>query len=450
MSVVRKRTGGYTTYAPNKKMRSGRDILVSAGLAASRKYGPRLVSMAAQKLASMAYAAAKDDPITQFRNAKKRTKGRSYSEQKGVAAGKFRATKRSPKNIWLKYTRKGCVTTKEHGCVLTGTVNTNAIYFGHSTHANTYLMLTVYMRAIVIHIFRKGGVQIEDIETESPGSGGSMTIEYTYNTDIANQFVTVAFTGGLTLNQIAGSFASQFTNILFNNANDEQRFFPILEAKIEIPNLELCKQDYRNSIVHVMVKSDLKVQNRTLATGTDEDNNSSENIANQPLYGKFYHGKGNGVFARANAGAGTGKSITAGCSSGLIAYAPPAGALWLREPPLPQLFTPMPKHNKALLNPGEVKTNSLLATYRVRNLDFFKSLFFGASTSLAKDVHVQHKFGKYCFFALEKMLTVSAADSSPQVGLELNQRVGVMFTFPRNTDTAEITEVPSFITPLTT
>lgn len=208
-----------------------------------------------------------------------------------------------------------------------------------------------------------------------------------------------------------------------------------------------------------MAKSDLKVQNRTLALGFDDDNNNSENVANQPLYGKSYLGKGNGVMLKLEPdsnfqgfGFNDARSLCVGYR-GMLAYAPalPDSLEFLREPPLPTAFTTKVRFSSQRVEPGYIKTSSLKANMSRRQQDFWHTLdheLIIAGRDNAKGKTLHNEYGKFHILALEKMICASDADSKPSVAMELQQRLGLYFTFPQKKTMIEIQLPQTFITPV--
>lgn len=348
------------------------------------------------------------------------------------------------------YTRRGMVTIRETGLVLTGNSGTSStlpIFVGHATHAATFLILNTFYRALTRDIFKLHGNNIVDIETDSPGDGWTMNVEYATTTNGAATVISTSTTGR-SYEQIALAFGSSFNTALIQQ--NAQEYIQINEVNLKDANgVVMAKRDYRDATVHCLVKSDLKIQNRTVATGTDEDANSSENIANQPLYGKSYSGKGNGLLVKVdNTTASKGKSLVCNLN-GMLAYKNDAANYWLKEPPLPTLFAPRPRYSKASIEPGHVKTSTLVSKMRVKMTDFFNIL--QQRTAPGSDVttgsRLQNLYGKFHILALEKMLVVSATDSPPTIGAEVNQQIGLYVAFKRVSDSAAVIENQLFPVP---
>lgn len=355
----------------------------------------------------------------------------------GVSGGKFKLKQK--KDIFAKYVNKGVVASKEIGTVLTGTVNTYPLYVGHATHGDNEFLQRNFFRCLVRELYEKSGVRISDLQTESPGT---TTINMLYVIDDVNAAeaqISVA-TAGLSYQQVANGLYNDWQTVR-NTAPAERNIF-ISQVYLATGAHTAAALLYKDLIVNILVKSDLKIQNRTLATGTDEDNNSTENISNQPLYGKMYQGKGNGLISKSfNQAVNTGKSLLAANNTGLIRLAPTAANLWFKDVPLASQFLPQPKMGKVSIEPGNVKTSSVVAVYRMKQTDFWNMLPSSAGVSS----NLQNRYGKYRIFALEKALCVTATDSNPALGIELNCRMGMMFTRARKNAIAEVIEDQSFV-----
>lgn len=378
-----------------------------------------------------------------------RKRKRGQSDNGGVTGGKFSRKGRS--NPFAAFIRTGSVLTREVGCLVTGQTPTRPVFVGHATHSNFVDMTVVFFRSLVRQLFNKHGCEILDMETDSPGAY-RVVVEYVQNNATAAALVQNFATTGQSYVQLADSIRGFFTSItdpnaIYNTLLGRICFF-ITDVTLQSADgsVTFCKQDYRDAYVHIKAKSDLKLQNRTLASGTDEDANSTENVGNQPLYGKIYTGKGNGLLSKVDsAAASVGKALI--CSeniSNILAYAPGTADYWLEEPPLPSLFTPKPKYSNARIEPGQLKTNVLVATWKVKQTDFWQMLAGNQGTGTANAPNIQNRYGKFSIFALEKMICVTATDTNPVVGLECNTRIGCYFQFKRKKTSAEIIENQTF------
>jgi len=363
-----------------------------------------------------------------------------------MSAGKFGTGKK--KNPFAPYTRKGVVSSKEFGCVVLGTTGTEGenslpLYVGHATHGNVALMTRLFWRCVVRDIFQLQGINVADMQTDSPGAG-VIYVEYQRNVNNASDTFNQNCAGNSYI-QIADGLYNSWDTIVKTNASRD--LLIINEVLVEKTGDILAKRDYRDCYLHVLGKSDLKVQNRTVAQGTDEDANSTENVANCPLYGKSYTFKGSGLLTKVDSTAASqGKTLSVGEDTGVLAYRNNINQYWLKEPPLPTLFTPRPKFGSVRLEPGTIKTSSLMKKVIFKQSDFWQLLSIQPGGGTAKGANIQNRYGQGRIFSMEKMITVSAADTPPQVGLEMNLRYGMYLKFKGKTDSAEICDNQAFIT----
>lgn len=377
-----------------------------------------------------------------FSEPKKKKKSRS---QDFVSGGKF--SKKTKKNDFAVYTKKGIVTTQEVGSLSTGVVPSLPNYVGHATHANVYLIQRTFWRAVVRDIFTIAGINIADIETDSPGVY-NLNVDYTTNLANADTQISIATTGK-SYNQIASDLYTQWNLVTPTVAG--QSYLYITEVSLGDGSRTVAKRDYKICKVHCYVKSDLKIQNRTVAGGADEDANSTENVANQPLYGKSYYGKGNGLICKIDStAANAAKALVVGDQTGLLNYVLPAASgtgssFWLNEPPLPTLFTPKPKYTRANIEPGHIKTSTLAKKVVMKQTDMWQILQLVPSVSNNSGRAQQSRYGEYRIFAFEKMICATAGDTPPILGLEVNQRCGLYLQFVGNKDSAEICELQTFV-----
>lgn len=370
------------------------------------------------------------------------TKKRVQDSTSYVSGGKF--SKKTKSNPFAKYTKNGIVTTQEVGSLSTGVVPSLPNYVGHATHANVYLIQRTFWRAVVRDIFTISGINIADIETDSPGTY-NINVDYTTNLANADTVIAVA-TAGKSYNQIANELYGAWNLITASLAG--QSYLYITEVNLGDGSRVVAKRDYKICKVHCYVKSDLKIQNRTVAGGADEDANTTENVANQPLYGKSYYGKGNGLICKIDStAANPGKSLVVGDQTGLLNFVLPTigTAFWLNEPPLPTLFTPKPKFTKANIEPGQIKTSSLSKKVVMKQTDMWQMLQLVPSVSNNQGRAQQSRYGEYRIFAFEKMICATATDTSPLLGLDCNQRCGLYLKFIGNKDSAEVCEAQTYV-----
>lgn len=386
---------------------------------------------------------------TQTKKRRKRGSSTAYT-----SGGKF--SKRTKVDIFKKYQTRGVVNTKEVGGVVDGsTANpTYPVYIGHATHANTNTIIRMFCRSIIRDLFYKHGVTIQDMQNESPGNfllQFRMVIRSPNDAYVGHNITST----GLSYIQCADNlynFLNDPVTGLFNvtlSGKDANTCFYFVDATLFDTGAvtKFAQLELHDASVSCMVKSDLKIQNRTLANGTDDDINTTENVSNQPLYGKFYKGKGNGLVCKVVQTAQlNNKSLI--CSGLGILERNLAGVndFWLREPPLPGTFLGRPQYGKVSIEPGTVKTSSLVNKFSIPQRKMWNMLILNqTNTTNFFGTIPQSRYGKYHIMAFEKMICATATDSPPVLGYELNQRHGLMLSYKRQRSSIEFIEDVSFI-----
>lgn len=387
-----------------------------------------------------AAAQAAQSVVSRMQKRERAKKRAMRTPQYGYSAGFV--SKRRKANPWSRFTKNGIVCTRENGVVVTGVSPSLPVFVGHSTHGAFEQLNLCFWRAMIKNIFFTHGQSFYDIETESPGGSGSVDVEYVLNDINAAPAVLGQPVSGLSFNQIANLLALSWLSIL-RGANGRVQV-TIIEIRYGT-SFVLAKNELLNAVVEFMSKSDLKVQNRTVAAGADEDANTTENVANQPLYGKTYSGKGSGLVARIERGiVDQGKSLLASEQTGTIAYQNNTGELWLREVPLPTAFVGQTKAGRLRVEPGAIKTSSLTHTWRIPLNDLWNTVRFSATQTSITKGRVTTRYGKYRVMALEKMICATSTDTVPVLGVEHNLRMGCIIKLRRRTDTQEVIDPQLF------
>lgn len=393
--------------------------------------------------------AARKSYTTRYTQTKRAMPYRSDSS-KYTSAGKF--NKRRKVDVFRKYTTRGVVNTKEMGGVVTGLAARPGypVYVGHATHGNTQLMMRLFCRAIVRDIFYKHGVTIQDMELESPGNFTLRAYVTVQSATFAQSPITVTTTGKSYI-QIANEFFDTLVNNFFQTTAAvvpayQDAYFTLIELKDVADTLVLASLELADATISFKCKSDLKIQNRTLAPVEDTDKDVKDNVSNQPLYGKFYSGKGNGLVCRIReVGSNNFKKLLVSATSGFGGTVlTNTQDFWLREPPLPSTFLGLPKYGKVSIEPGTVKTSSLVHTFTISQRSFWTTIIKNNPTDNVGSAVAQSRYGKFYYMALEKMICSSNTETPPVLGYELNQRMGCMLTYKRQRSNIEFIEDSSY------
>jgi len=178
------------------------------------------------------------------------------------------------------------------------------------------------------------------------------------------------------------------------------------------------KLDLEHAMLDIYCKSTMKLQNRTQNSSID-----SEAVDNVPLYGKIYSGTGNGVNMLTSTSTGTQIQLIATNVNGLISGS--ETDLGMQEPPHAWFFPGVSKAGKAHLEPGAIKTSTLVYKKKM-SINYFRKMI-GRQFSLT--VKAKLPFGKYTFFGLEKMIQSAApAAGNITVGVEINHFLSMNMT----------------------
>jgi len=175
--------------------------------------------------------------------------------------------------------------------------------------------------------------------------------------------------------------------------------------------------DCENLKVRIESKSALKIQNRSInSVGNDEE----DDVDNVPLYGRSYSGKGTGTTI---IGGGeqppSGQSLFGDASTGMILL---DGTANLREPMLPYAAIDAKRSAKAKLDPADIKTSVLTDKFTI-GVNKLLTLMGNVSGTNPKS-----RIGKFRVFAFEKMIeTVKVdADVVPMtLAYEVNHRLAM-------------------------
>jgi len=403
--------------------------------------------------------ASKASKATQTRGGKRNkmtqtSRAKGKCRQKAVGGelgGKF--LRDGSSNKFKQYTKNGAVLSKEVGTLATATIATYPIYVGHATHADSTTIHELFWMTAVRELYGKAGVQFTDFGQPGPGAY-TIVVYYILGPDNGAKSTFNVITVGKTYKTIANELFQLFRTQWDTPSGAQNLYVCQLELVYSTGATQalVASIDLTDVTVHVLCKSDLKLQNRTNAAGADDDINSSENVANQPLYGKSYSGKGTGLIPKVGF---TGAVQPLNCSTtgtltqnpgGICVYAPVTGnASFYGEPPLPTLFTPRPLCSKASLLPGVIKASTLVSELRIRQQDMWKTLIGDAYSTQISNANQRRGYGKFHIIALEKVICVTASDTVPSVGVEMNQRMGLRFTKARKQHVSEIFKGQYFI-----
>lgn len=188
-------------------------------------------------------------------------------------------------------------------------------------------------------------------------------------------------------------------------------------------NFRLCGQlEFEAETVHVQVKSDMKIQNRSLSAS---GSSSTDTVNNNPLVGYVYnfktgtpHIRQKGAFLLETTGGLTAVSLVR------AAQLPNS----FKEPPIPGVFYGCESASKVRLEPGEIKKGTVMYTSKINCLKFIKNLGFAYNTYANNASYkAYHVLGKCQLFALEDVINVNALEKI-QCAYEVNREIAMYTT----------------------
>jgi len=295
---------------------------------------------------------------------------RKYATTGGYQ-GRIKASRRGTKSTWDIYNKYGVVDINEiYGSVSDQTcvyivnevINTrDAIYYmigamlrkliemagGRVTgNTSTVFSTTSGSTSSVNYIIR--------LQTQNSTTGATQTIDYSLIATTQFQSIVEAFRPAFE------SYCAGYGKADNDNCIEPVRFILINGSTPTTESVQ-AEMYFNETFIDIKGKSEMKVQNRTLATGGSAD---AENINNNPLQGRSYVFRGVPK-PKANA------FIQGGTNGALYAFerldypnavstfgATATAALDqnMREPPLPSLFWNVKKSSKVRLEPGAIKS----------------------------------------------------------------------------------------------
>lgn len=384
------------------------------------------------------------DAVTQTRRLSKKRATGTYSKSAGRLKTRRLSKKYKKRNAMVV---NGVTRVIEAGGVIGGTAvsEIETAWIGHATpvYQLKYCMWWAALRQLLVKV----GASVESLAFNTviggvaPGVVGtvtgdafSVTLKATETAGVTTQTFTLVNTS--TVSDVVTFFAETSANLQTDTVNCLEMYFtPALGSVFARNKIRL-----QTSFVKVMMKSDLKIQNRTVI-GTATNDDVADDVANQPLYGKSYEGPGLGPVYKSINGGG---SFSANASTGVCTFiigAPSANNEY-SEPLEYQKFEKVSKAGKVHLDPGQIKTSTITKTFTA-NFNYLLTQLnpqaSQASTATGPRSQLNGKFSTYRMFALEKMLDSQTALTSTQpiVAYEVNSKVMMSFQERRSQPTAQ-------------
>jgi len=436
-----KRKQRYIDLPPPQK-KTARNLSYSSGFSGRRFFGaivqnPQVrnaVLSAASKVATSAYNSA-SSRVSNWMNSPKfravpRTPGstaarrkRSWGSAKGVYRGRFKGkpSKADAKGLIAKSLKNGYHTTKEtYGTV----VDPHCAYIGHNTMDYKLLARTL-SGAIQRKLLEKAGIQVASANVELPliASGASGPSAF---------FIIMIFKNNVTgggveslyeipddkdlKGLVAGNtdLLNYLLGWLLNNGpqvNDELNEIRLYERVANLPIDERrlrCRLDLTKESLTIVVKSQLRIQNRTKGDSATADADA-DRVDNTPVDGKMYTFK----HAHAKLAAKTSTPtllvrFNAMPENGVVlARGSDNFTETLEEPPNQSIFTNCKGTQRVVLNPGDIKDCRISHVYKGTFSTLMSKLRAKSTTDLGVGVPYYYSYGvpgKMQMVVLEEMI----------------------------------------------
>lgn len=363
---------------------------------------------------------------------------------RGRMRGNFRGNFKKPTSFqagsFLKY---GVCQTVEHGLVSS---NADCVYVGHSLGNGT--LFNIAVSSVIRRLFEKSGASIRTMHEKIQGEGTEHIvtpgdIEWSYRVaaggtrDLALLVIPANSTYADAVTLLANSILG------FTGGSDvaellEVRYLP----SVGVAYFQHASLDLSMSKLHFMCTSAITIQNRTSAASGVADETSALDVANNPVAGKIYRGKGNGAILRSGTNAGFVDGLIGNSVSGQIEFdlananVSTELALLMKRPPTATLFNHVTKTAPCRLGPGVLKKDFIKFTQSIT----FNNFVMGMRNTINNPVGdvVRMRFGEFSIFAFEKMCnTQDVSEPVISIGMEINQTYKCRITTGKRGITAD-------------
>lgn len=332
----------------------------------------------------------------------------------GGYRGAIKASRRGIRSTWDVYNKYGVVDINE----IYGSVSDQTCVYIVNEVINTrdaiYYMIGAMLRKLIEMAGGRVTGNTSTVFSTTSGSASStnyiIRLQTQNSTTGATQTIDYSLIATTQFQSIVEAFRSSFESYCagYGKADNDNCIEPVRFILINgsTPTTESVQAEmyFNETFIDIKGKSEMKVQNRTLATGGSAD---AENINNNPLQGRSYVFRGVPK-PKANA------FIQGGTNGALYAFerldypnavstfgATSTAALDqnMREPPLPSLFWNVKKSSKVRLEPGAIKS-------------FYESDYLSGNVlSLLKKMRLQtNASGAYINYSAMKLQMIAFED----------------------------------------
>lgn len=367
---------------------------------------------------------------------------RRYRTQ-GKYRGPFKSKRKVRRDIYREY---GFVhTTEVHGTVS----DPDCVYVGHSTYSSLQL-LEVMCQSLLKKLFSKAGIHIQNItepikgfesntsncwrirlQTKNAATGALTNVDYDTPAGVDTSIYQIVGDQSAGIAPLWTPLLTTFANYMtgghgatFADGNSDEVIEPFQIILYRQEGNTATFWQFQSQIIFteetilMKSKSDLKIQNRSLAADASSD---AEDVSNNPIQGYLY--KFNGGCPRAKM---SGMDL-------VDALMEPSGVLHARaaqlnagfkEPPRGNFWWNCMKADRVLLNPGDIKKDTIYHQTKMPFLKFLKACGYGQSASPGnanrKSINL---FGKSSLVSFEDVINVNPTQNVA-IAYEVNREFG--------------------------
>lgn len=311
------------------------------------------------------------------------------------------------------------------------------VYIGHSTGAMSKLSRTFWhsvVRALMARAGHRFSSFKERISPEATVKIGTVRIDYAFNMEgTETQSITCNLSVTDTYEILAQTMETNWITTCGGATSHEA---PRLRAVRFIAQADEAsgadvhefKLDMTRSTFTFSVSSNMKIQNRTLAStgaGDTEHQYHSNSVENNPLQGKSYFKVGNGYIFKWSDDSDNTFKLIADSASSLITGDPDNATLStaltdvLSRPPSATSFHGVKASGAVRLGPGVIKSSNLKYTKTLSVAQFLKAMIhYYEATGVTNELF---PMATSRMFAFEKMMHTDDADEPDMnIGYEIN------------------------------
>jgi hypothetical protein len=327
------------------------------------------------------------------------------------------------------YQKWGFVEHVEGGGVVT---NDDVVYIGHS-FAHDRVVLNV-CQAISRKLAAMAGYNVTSMQEliQEAGGGslvspGNLVIVYTNGVIQHASFDSTAIPADYSWYQLAELLNSRVFAIAQACASNGMHLKSIALEPSET-QFRVARVEGDGMLVDMYHTSNLALQNRTLAlaSGTGVDEGNRNDVANNPLGGRSYSGRGNGTDVRYVAqSAVTTTWLSGRVQDGMIIFdvngagIEPEMKAVLKRPASKSAFSTVNATGPAQLNPGAIRSSKIMykKTMYLKTFVNMLALFLQSGNPAT---NLRHNLGYYRFYGFEKKCNTRTDEPSINVGYEIN------------------------------